>query len=149
MSVELKAQNHAQNQDRERLNYNRQPRIYPATEVIQSAQTADVYKRYFNHFLDYIKIHDLQVLLDYSPKVIKQMLIDYILYLRDEKAGKKLTKSPTKVRLSAVLYFFQINYDDFNLTLRNFKTHLPSDDKDAVGEDRPYTKEEITLFAYH
>src|ERR687892_490413 len=118
MSVELKAQNHAQNQDRERLNYNRQPRIYPATEVIQSAQTADVYKRYFNHFLDYIKIHDLQVLLDYSPKVIKQMLIDYILYLRDEK---KLTKGSIKVRLSAVLYFFRINNDDFNLTIRNFR----------------------------
>jgi integrase len=143
MTVELKAQNHAQNQDRERVNNNRQPRIYPVTEGIQSAQTADVYKRYFNHFLDYIKIHDLQVLLDFSPKVIKQMLIDYILYLRDEKPGKKLTKSSIKVRLSAVLYFFQINYDDFNLTLRNFKIHLPSDDKEAVGEDRPYTKEEI------
>jgi integrase len=143
MTVELKAQNHAQNQDRERVNNNRQPRIYPVTEGIRSAQTADVYKRYFNHFLDYIKIHDLQVLLDFSPKVIKQMLIDYILYLRDEKAGKKLTKSSIKVRLSAVLYFFQINYDDFNLTLCNFKIHLPSDDKEAVGEDRPYTKEEI------
>jgi integrase len=143
MTVELKAQNHAQNQDRERVNNNRQPRIYPVTEGIRSAQTADVFKRYFNHFLDYIKIHDLQVLLDFSPKVIKQMLIDYILYLRDEKAGKKLTKSSIKVRLSAVLYFFQINYDDFNLTLCNFKIHLPSDDKEAVGEDRPYTKEEI------
>jgi integrase len=143
MTVELKAQNHAQNQDRERVNNNRQPRIYPVTEGIQSAQTADVYKRYFNHFLDYNNIHDIQVLLDFSPKVIKQMLIDYILYLRDEKAGKKLTKSSIKVRLSAVLYFFQINYDDFNLTLRNFKIHLPSDHKEAVGEDRPYTKEEI------
>ena len=143
MTVELKAQNHAQNQDRERVNNNRQPRIYPVTEGIQSAQTADVYKRHFNHFLDYIKINDLQVLLDFSPKVIKQMLIDYILYLRDEKAGKKLTKSSIKVRISAVLYFFQINYDDFNLTLRNFKIHLPSDDKEAVDEDRPYTKEEI------
>jgi hypothetical protein len=49
-------------------------RIYPVTEGIQSTHTADVYKRYFNHFLDYIKIHDLQVLLDFSPKVIKQML---------------------------------------------------------------------------
>lgn len=71
------------------------------------------------------------------------MLIDYILYLRDEKPGKKLAKSSIKVRLSAVLYFFQINNDDFNLTLRNFRIHLPSDDKEVVSEDRPYTREEI------
>ncbi|MGH9978904.1 MAG: hypothetical protein ACRD8Z_24185, partial [Nitrososphaeraceae archaeon] len=83
MSSELKAPKHEEeifNHDQEN-HFSRQPRIYPVTEGIQSAQTADVYERYFNHFLDHIKIHDLQALLDLSPKVIKQILIDYILYL--------------------------------------------------------------------
>jgi hypothetical protein len=86
MSSELKAPKHEGeivNRDQE-SRFSRHPRIYPVTEGIQSAQTADVYERYFNHFLDHIKIHDLQALLNFSLKVIKQMLIDYILYLRDD-----------------------------------------------------------------
>ena len=120
--------------------YHDKQRVYPITEGIQSSKTSATYSRYFNHFLNYIKIHDLQVLLDFSPKVIKQMLIDYVLYLRDEK---KLTKGSIKVRISAVLYFFRINNDDFNLTIRSFRIHLPSNDKEVVNEDRPYTREEI------
>jgi integrase len=136
--------NHSQNEWLSSNNTNGRHRIYPVTEGVQSVQTADVYERYFNHFLDHIKIHDLQLLLDFSPKVIKQMLIDYILYLRDEKPGKKLAKSTIKVHLSAILYFFQINNDDFNLTLRNFRIHLPSDEVTiAKDDDRPYNPEEI------
>jgi hypothetical protein len=68
------------------------------------------YRRIFNHFLKHIKINDLEVLLDYSrtrPQIIKEMLVDYILYLRDEKPGKKLARSSIKVHLAAVLHFFQ------------------------------------------
>ena len=91
--------------------------------------------------MDRIKIHDLQILLDFSPKVIKQMLVDYVLYLRDEKPGKKLSRASIKVHLSAILHFFQINNDDFNLTIHNFRIHLPYDD--FTKDDRPYTTEEI------
>ncbi|MGH9985401.1 MAG: tyrosine-type recombinase/integrase, partial [Nitrososphaeraceae archaeon] len=113
-------------------------RIYPITEGIQSSKTKIVYQRCFNHFLNKIKIHDLQVLLDFSPKVIKQMIVDYVLYLRDER---KLSRTSIKVHLAAILHFFQINNDDFMLTLRNFRIHLPSDE--SIKEDRPYTTEEI------
>lgn len=114
-------------------------RIYPVTEGIQSDKTAATYVRYFYHFLNHIKIHDLQVLLDFSPKVIKQMLIDYVLYLTK--------RNSLKVRLRFVFllyfYFFRINNDDFfNLSVRTFRIHLPSDDKEVVNEDRPYTKED-------
>jgi hypothetical protein len=118
-------------------------RIYPVTEGVNSSKSKVVYQRAFNHFLDYVRIHDLQVLLDFSPKVIKQMIVDYILFLRDEKPGKKLSKSSIKVYLAAILHFFQINNDDFNLTIRNFRIHLPSDDSSPFNEDRPYTREEI------
>ena len=93
-------------------------RIYPISEGIRSPKTVVVYQRCFNHFLDYIKIHDLQVLLDFSPKVIKQMIVDYVLYLRDEKPGKRLSRGSIKVHLAAILHFFQINNDDFNLTTK-------------------------------
>lgn len=118
--------------------YEQKHRIYPPTEGIDSPYTKDVYQHAFDRFLNHIKIHDLQVLLDFSPKVIKQMIIDYILFLRDEK---RLKRSSIKGQLSAILYFFQINNDDFTLTIKNFKIHLPSDD--SVNDDRPYTREEI------
>src|SRR5262245_53180297 len=93
-------------------------RIFPPSEGV-APQTGVFYQRGLNHFKDYIKIHDDQVLLDFSPKVIKQMIIDYILYLRDdvddERPGKKkkLSKNSIKGQLSGILHWFQINNDDF------------------------------------
>jgi hypothetical protein len=55
--------------------------IYPVTEGIKSQHTATKYRINFKHFLDYIKIQDLQVLLDLGPKVIQEMIIKYVLYL--------------------------------------------------------------------
>ena len=123
----------------------RQKRIFEVTEGIRSAKTAVVYQRIFKRFLNHIKIHDLEVLLDYSktrPQIIKEMLVDYILYLRDEKPGNKLTRSSIKLHLAAILHFFQINNDDFNLTIRNFRIHLPSDEI-VNNDDRLYTHAEI------
>jgi integrase len=114
-------------------------RIYSVTEGIRSKKTAFIYEKSFNRFLNFIKIHDEQVLLDFSPKVIKQMIVDYVLYLRD---GKRLSRVSIKVDLAAILRFFQNNNDDFNLTIKNFRLHLPSDDL-IKDEDRPYTTEEI------
>jgi hypothetical protein len=39
-------------------------RIYDVTEGVRSKKTAAVYRRVFKRFLDHIKNHDLQVLLD-------------------------------------------------------------------------------------
>ena len=121
-------------------------RIYEVTKGIQSNQTKTVYQQIFKHFQDYVKIYDLQVLLDFSPKVIKQMVIDYILWLRDEKPGKKLSRTSIKVHLAAILHFFQINNDDFNLTIKNFRIHLPSDDS-VVNDDRPILERRLTKFS--
>lgn len=137
-------ENHAQTTSFDRHHHHhqlQQPKIYPIKEGIRSAKTVVVYERCFNQFLNHIKIYDLQVLLDFSPKVIKQMLVDYVLWLRDGKPGKKLSRASIKVHLAAILHFFQINNDDFNLTIRNFRIHLPSDD--FTKDDRPYTTEEI------
>ena len=63
--------------------------------------------------------------------------------LRDEKPGKKLSRTSIKVHLAAILHFFQINNDDFNLTMKNFRIHLPSDETTAKDDDKSYTTEEI------
>jgi hypothetical protein len=68
--------NHAQNI----LTSSRGARIYEVIEGIQSPYTLIAYRRDFKHFLDCIKIHDLQVLLDYSPKVIESFIIFIIDY---------------------------------------------------------------------
>jgi site-specific recombinase XerD len=81
----------------------------------------------------------LEVLLDFNQKVIKEMIIGYILYLRDER---KITNKSVQVNLSAILRFFQNNNDDFNLRISNFGIHLPPDE--SIIEDRPYTVEEIS-----
>lgn len=120
-------------------------RIFNVTEGTRTKKTAVVYQRIFKRFLKHIKIDDLQVLVDYSknrPQIIKEMIVDYILFLRDEKPGKKLSRTSIKVHLAAVLHFFQINNDDFNLTTRHFRTHLPSDEF-TYNDDRAYTREEI------
>ena len=137
-----------QEQSQQQYQYQyQQKRIFDVTEGIRAKKTIITYRRIFNHFLKHIKINDLEVLLDYSrtrPQIIKEMLVDYILYLRDEKPGKKLARSSIKVHLAAVLHFFQINNDDFNLTMRHFRMHLPSDEFDYRNVDRAYSHKEIS-----
>ena len=128
MIGELNKAEQQQQPDQTKERYEYKHRIYPITEGIPSPYTQKAYQRSLERFLDYIKIHDLQVLLDFSPKVIKQMIVDYILYLRDEKPGTKLSRSSIKSHVSALLHFFQINNDDFNLTMKNFRIHLPSNE---------------------
>ena len=70
--------------------------IFWVTEGTRTKKTAVVYQRFFKRFLKHIKIDDLQVLADYSrtrPQFVKEMIVDYILYLRDEKPGKKLSRT--------------------------------------------------------
>lgn len=114
--------------------------IYPVTEGLRAPSTKDLYRKGFKHFLDYIKIHDLQVLLDYSPKIIKSFIIDYVRHLKD---SKQLKYRSIQVELSAIFHFFEMN--DFDLSAnskKKIKRFLPSDE--STHDDRPYTTEGIT-----
>jgi hypothetical protein len=57
--------------------------IYPVGDGHRSPQTAAKYKKNFEHFLDYIRIHDLDVLLDLGREAIQELVIKYTLSLRD------------------------------------------------------------------
>jgi hypothetical protein len=116
-----------------------QPEIYPVTEGIQSHYTLIAYRRNFKHFMEHVKIDDLQVLLECSPKVIESFIIDYIKHLRD---SEKLRRMSIEVHIAAILHFFDMN--DFPISIasrKKFKRFLPPDE--STHEDRPYTTEEI------
>jgi integrase len=137
LKQEIDLENRAQNESMRSIITSKQ-RIYPVTEGIQSKHTRLTYQQNFDRFLNKISIRDQQVLLDFSSKVIKQMIIDYIHYLSEEKG---IRRNSIKTQIAPIIHFFKINNDDFNLRMDNFKLHLPPDE--SVNEDRPYTTEEI------
>lgn len=65
-------------------------RIYRVTDALKSKYTKRDYGYAFAQFLkDGAKTQDLQVLLDYKPKVIEQMVIGYIEMLAEKGRAHK------------------------------------------------------------
>lgn len=116
-------------------------RIYDVTAGIQSKHTRTIYQQNFDRFLNKINIHDRQILLDFSknrPQIIKEMIINYIHYLSEER---EIKHDSIKTQIAPIIHWFKINNDDFNLRMDNFKLHLPP--TESINEDRPYTTEEM------
>jgi site-specific recombinase XerD len=115
------------------------PIVYKVTTGSLSKHTKISYESHINEFLELFKITDIEPLKEYSPKLLKQMIIDYIIYLRDVR---KLPRGTIKVQLAAVSHFFYMIRDDDNrLNLDKAKMELPPDEH--IRRDRPYTMEEI------
>lgn len=94
----------------------KQLRIYGATEGIQSKHSRITYQQNFDRFLNKINIHDLQVLLDFSknrPQIIKEMIVDYIRYLSEER---EIRRDSIKTQIAPIIRFFRIS---LSLSLRN------------------------------
>lgn len=113
-------------------------RIFQVDEGHRSKQTAAKYKIDFRHFLDYIRIHDIDVLLDLGKEAIQELVIKYTLSLRNNPE-KKYSRSTVNNRIAAVLYFFDNN--DIELNKHKIRRYFPSDE--SVKDDRPYSVEEI------
>jgi integrase len=109
--------------------------IYPVTESNESNHTKQAYKNSFNRFLKHIKIFDLQVLLNQGPDVLKQMIIKYVIFRRDER---KLSKATIEAECAAISHFFDMN--DMDLNKKRIKRFLPPDE--STHDDRLYTQEE-------
>ena len=116
----------------------RQQLIFQVDEGHRSQYTADKYRVDFRHFLDYIKIHDLEVLSDLGKEAIQELVIKYTISLRDNPQ-KKYSRGTVNNRIAAILYFLDNN--DIELNKRKIKRYFPSDE--SVKDDRPYTVEEI------
>ena len=112
--------------------------IFQIDEGHRSPQTAAKYKIHFKQFLNFIKIHDLEILLDLGKEAIQELVIRYTRSLRDN-AEKKYSRSTVNTRVAAILYFFDNN--DIELNRKKIRRYYPSDE--SIHDDRLYTLEEI------
>jgi integrase len=116
----------------------RQRLIFQVDERHRSQYTANKYRVDFRHFLDFVRIHDLDVLLDLGKEAIQELVIKYTRSLRDNPE-KKYSRSTVNNRIAAILYFLDNN--DIELNKRKIRRYFPSDE--STNDDRPYTLEEI------
>jgi hypothetical protein len=62
--------------------------IFQVDEGHRSQYTATKYRVDLRHFLDFIKIHNLQVLLDLGKEAIQELVIKYARSMRDNPEKK-------------------------------------------------------------
>jgi integrase len=112
------------------------PRIYLVTDGLRSKHTKVNYYYAFKQFLrDGAKTEDLQVLLDYKPKVIEQMIIGYVEMLGDK--GK--AHQTIKLHCAAIFHFFRMN--DITLNQRKITRFVPPNE--STHSDKAYTLGQI------
>lgn len=138
---ELKAPEHEHEQQQQQQKSKHEP-VYYRYEVTtgrMSERTKYIYTYNINEFLKHFKVIDLQLLQEYSPKIIKQMVTDYVLFLRD---NKKLSHSSISLYVSALAHFFhKIRDDDYKIDWSKSREEIPPDENNHT--DRTYTIEEI------
>ena len=88
--------------------------------------------------MDYVKIYDLDVLLDLGREALQVLVIKYVRSLRDNPI-KKYSRSTVQNRIAPIFYFLVNN--DIELNKQKIRRYLPPDE--SVKDDRPYTLEEI------
>lgn len=115
------------------------PIVYHVTTGSLSEQTKQTYQCHINDFLAKFSITDITPLKEYSPKLIRQMVLDYVIYLRDVR---KVSRSSIKVQCAALnLFFYMIRDDDTRLDWTKVRMEFPPDEH--IQRDRAYTAEEI------
>jgi integrase len=115
------------------------PIIYRVTTGGLSPYTKASYQMHINDFLAFYKITDVDVVKDWSPRLARQHLIDYVIYLRDVK---RFPRSSIKVHVAAVTHFLYMVRDDATrLDMTKVRMELPPDE--FAHRDRPYTVDEI------
>ena len=113
-------------------------RIFEVDEGHRSKQTAIKYRNNFDHFLNFVRIRDLDVFLDLGKEAIQELVINYVLSMRDD-AEKMYSRSTINTNVAAILYFLENN--DIELNKRKLRRYYPSDE--STNDDRSYTTQEI------
>jgi site-specific recombinase XerD len=130
MPLKQQQQKHQQ-RDKEDDKY---PIIYRVTSSGLALQTRQNYERDINQFLNHFNIKDIEPLKEYSLQVCKQMIIDYVIHLRE---NKKLSRASIKFHLYAIrLLFFMIREDEFP---RWDKINIELPPHEYSHRDRGYT----------
>lgn len=106
---------------------------------LPSEVTREYYHRWLHYFMDWLQIdwEEYDRLLDYDPRMLQSKIIDYVIWMKDEK---KLSSSSIKIRIAALHHFYDMaEYEGLKWKIiEKFKP-----ESDIVAEDRPYIKEEI------
>lgn len=115
------------------------PNIYRVTSTGLAPETRKSYEVDINRFLAHFKITDIEPLKEYSLQVCKQMIIDYVIHLRE---NKKLSRNTIKLHLYAIRHlFFMIREDEFPIRWNKINIELPPNE--YAHRDRGYRVPEI------
>jgi site-specific recombinase XerD len=116
------------------------PILYRVTTGSLSEATKYSYQRYINKFLAHFKITDIDIVREWSLKLARQHLTNYVVYLRDVK---EFPRTSIKIQIEAVKFFFyMIRDDDTRIDMTKVRMELPPDER-GTRRDRPYTDKEI------
>jgi hypothetical protein len=107
---------------------------------IPSDVSKDSYHTWLHYFMNWLQIGEAEYdrLLDYDPRILQSKLIDYVIWMKDEK---KLSSSSIKIRIAALHHFYGMTEYE-GLKWKIIEKFKP--EGDTVTEDRPYTREEIS-----
>jgi site-specific recombinase XerD len=121
---------------------------YKVTTGRLSVKTKVAYTYHINEFLAYYKITDLAPLKEYTPRTIKQMVKDYVLYLMDvrkvsgRRDDRRLSRKSIDLHVSAIAHFFYTERDDeYEIDWKKVRDEIPPDEN--IRQDRAYSIEEI------
>ena len=108
----LEKQQEGQQQQEGQLNKEGKiPIIFRVTSAGLAPGTRINYEKDISHFLNHYKIKDIEPLKEHSLQLCKQMIFDYVIFLRETR---KLSRSTIKSSLYAVRhFFFMIREDEF------------------------------------
>jgi hypothetical protein len=106
-------------------------------EAIHSPISRVVYNGALKHYIMFRKVQYCDQLLEGDPRLIQSQLIDYVIYLRQEK---KVAARTISTNLAAIRKFYDTN--DVELKWKKIKMYIH---KSGNGrrKDRPYTHFEI------
>lgn len=106
--------------------------------AMKSPRTKETYTLFLQNFQAYLKVPNYEMLLQkYSNKEMEMKIIEYILYLREER---KVSPSTIRVHIAALKHFFEMN-DFVDINWKKISKYVG--EFYTVAEDRPYTREEI------
>jgi site-specific recombinase XerD len=113
---------------------------------IKSPRTREGYIKSLRLYMNWLSLSndddndsgDYNTILQKDPRLIASDIIDYIIYLRNEK---KLAPATVSKDVAALHHFYEMN----DIELKWNKINSFKDEFHSVTEDRPYTREEIKL----
>jgi integrase len=105
---------------------------------IKSPRTRKEYAKSLRFYMNWLSISDYNTILQKDPRLIASDIIDFIIYLKNDR---KLAPATINLHVAALHHFYEMN--DVELKWNKIKSF--KDEFHNVVEDRPYTREEIKL----